>query len=93
MRQAQVTQSPESELGGTVGLNHSEETHQLLVTRIAEVTGRPLQEWFGHLDDGPGMLRFDERVQWLREEYDLAHGHATAIVHEHDLRRAHRAFE
>jgi len=76
-----------------MGLHHSEETHQLLVARIPEATGRPLQEWFGHLDDGPGMMRFDDRVQWLREEYDLAHGHATAIVHEHDLKRAHRSFE
>ena len=76
-----------------MGLNHSEETHQLLVGRIPEVTGRSLDEWFGLLDDGPGLLRFDERVQWLREEYDVSHGPATAIVHEHDLRRAHRSFE
>lgn len=76
-----------------MGLNHSEETHQLLVARITEVTGRPLQEWFGQLDAGPGLLRFDDRVQWLRDEYNLAHGPATAIVHEHALKRAHRSFE
>jgi hypothetical protein len=76
-----------------MSLHHSEETHQLLISRVPEATGRPLSEWFGHLDDGPGLLRFDERVQWLREEYGIAHGHATAIVHEHDLRRAHRSFE
>ncbi|MFE7986603.1 DUF4287 domain-containing protein, partial [Streptomyces cellulosae] len=27
---------------------------------------------------------------WLRHEYDLAYGHAKAIVHEYDLRRAAR---
>ena len=42
---------------------------------------------------GQACLRFDDRVQWLRDEYDLAHGHATAIVHEHDLSSAHRSFE
>jgi hypothetical protein len=76
-----------------MGLHHSEETHQMLVARIAEGTGRPLQEWFGQLDGGPGLLRFNDRVQWLREEYNLSHGYATAIVHEHDLKRAHRSFE
>jgi hypothetical protein len=76
-----------------MGLRHSEETHQMLLARIPAATGRPVQEWLGHLDQGPGLLRFDERVRWLRDEYDLSHGHATAIVHEHDLRRAHRSFE
>ncbi|MBA3233494.1 MAG: DUF4287 domain-containing protein, partial [Propionibacteriales bacterium] len=41
----------------------------------------------------PGFLRFDDRVQWLRDEYGLAHGHATAIVNEQDLVKAHRSFE
>jgi hypothetical protein len=77
----------------TMALHHSEETHQMLVARIPAATGRPLHEWFGHLENGPGCLRFDERVQWLREEYNLSHGHATAIVHEHDLVKAHRSFE
>jgi hypothetical protein len=76
-----------------MSLHHSEETHQLLIGRVPEATGRPLDEWFGHLDDGPGLLRFDERVQWLRDEFGLAHGLATAIVHELDLRKAHRSFE
>jgi hypothetical protein len=76
-----------------MALHHSEETHRQLVERIPSATGRDLKEWFGHLDDGPGMLRFDERVSWLRDEFGLAHGHATAIVHEHNLRKAQRAFE
>lgn len=62
----------------------------MLVARIPAATGRPLHEWFGHLDNGPACLRFEDRVQWLRDEFGIAHGHATAIVHEHDLRRARR---
>ncbi|MDX6296579.1 MAG: hypothetical protein QOI51_436 [Nocardioidaceae bacterium] len=75
-----------------MSLHHSEETHQLLVSRVPAATGRPLHEWFGRLEDGPGFLRFDERVQWLRDEFGIAHGHATAIVHEHDLQKAQRSF-
>jgi hypothetical protein len=76
-----------------MGLHHSEQTHQLLVARVPEATGRPLSEWFNQLDDGPGLLRFDDRVRWLSDEYGISHGHATAIVHEHDLMRAHRSFD
>jgi hypothetical protein len=32
-------------------------------------------------------LRFEERVNWLRDEHSLPHGFASAIVHEQDLRR------
>ncbi len=76
-----------------MSLNHSEETHRNLVARIPKVTGKDLQEWFKDLEAGPAFLRFEDRVKWLRSEHNLAHGHATAIVHEHDLRRAARAFE
>ena len=73
-----------------MGLNHSEETHQRLVEKVPTVTGRDMREWFRLINDGPSFLRFDDRVQWLRSEYELAHGHATAIVHEYDLARAQR---
>jgi Domain of unknown function (DUF4287) len=73
-----------------MSLNHSEATHQQLIERVPQVTGRGLSEWFKALEDGPGLLRFDERVNWLRDEHGIAHGHATAIVHEHDLRRGKR---
>jgi hypothetical protein len=39
------------------------------------------------LESGPGLLRFEERVSWLRDEHNLPHGFASAIVHEQDLRR------
>lgn len=73
-----------------MSLHHSEETHRNLVARIPAVTGRELPEWLRAIDDGPAFLRFEERVNWLRDEHGLAHGHATAIVHEHDMRRAAR---
>ena len=71
-----------------MSLNHSEATHQQLIERVPQATGRDLREWFRALEDGPGLLRFEERVNWLRDEHNLSHGHATAIVHEHDKRRA-----
>ncbi len=75
-----------------MSLHHSEATHQQLLARVPQATGRELPEWFRALEDGPSLLRFEERVNWLRDEHNLAHGHATAIVHEHDKRRAARSF-
>ena len=73
-------------------LHHSEETHRNLVARIPSVTGRQLPEWFRALEAGPAFGRFDDRVNWLRDEFGLAHGHATAIVLEHVRAKAHRSF-
>ena len=73
-----------------MSLHHSEATHEQLIARVPQVTGRDLPEWFRTLDEGPGLLRFDERVNWLRDEHNISHGHATAIVHEHDKRRGAR---
>jgi hypothetical protein len=49
-----------------------------------------LRDWFVIVDEGPSLMRFDERVNWLRDEYDLSHGYATAIIHEMDKTRAAR---
>jgi len=73
-------------------LHHSEETHRQLVERLPKVTGRDVQEWFVVLEDGPTFIRFEERVNWLRDEHEIAHGPATAIVHEYDKQRAARNF-
>ncbi len=70
-----------------MSLHHSEETHRSLLARIPEVTGRQLREWFSYLENGPSLLRFEERVNWLADEHSLPHGYATAIVKEHDRRR------
>lgn len=67
---------------------HSVEIHQSLLARVPEVTGRQLPAWFECLDNGPGLIRFDERVNWLADEHDLPHGYAQAIVQEHSRRRA-----
>lgn len=71
-----------------MSMPQSESTHQSLLARIPTATGRDLRTWLGCLDDGPGLLRFDERVDWLRDEHGIPHGYARAIVHEHDKRRA-----
>lgn len=71
-----------------MSMPHSEDTHQSLLARIPDATGRDLKTWLGCLDNGPSLPRFDERVSWLRDEHDLPHGYARAIVHEHDKRRA-----
>lgn len=68
----------------------SEETHRNLISRIPQCTGREVGDWLRTVDDGPAFLRFDEKVNWLRSEHDLSYGHAKAIIHEHDLRRAAR---
>jgi len=76
-----------------VTLHHSEETHRQLLARIPSVTGKDLKEWFKTLEAGPSLLRFDEKVNWLRDQYAVAHGHATAIVHEYDKVRAARKLQ
>ena len=76
-----------------MSLNHSEETHRNLLARIPQVTGREVSEWFQVMEDGPAFGRFEDRVKWLRDEYGVSHGHATAIVHELHVRRAARSFQ
>src|SRR3954463_11548864 len=76
--------SPEAHMS----MPQSEETHQSLLARIPEVTGRDVPAWLECLSNGPGLVRFEERVNWLADEHDLPHGYARAIVHEHDKRRA-----
>ncbi|MCQ4044377.1 DUF4287 domain-containing protein [Streptantibioticus rubrisoli] len=69
----------------------SEETHRNLLSRIPERTGRSVSDWLREFDNGPALLRFEEKVDWLRREHsDLSHGYAKALVHEYDLRRAAR---
>ncbi|MCK9923551.1 DUF4287 domain-containing protein [Frankia sp. AgPm24] len=65
----------------------SAQTHQYLIERIPKVTGHEVNIWLGRLAEGPGLLRFSERVNWLRAEHNLPHSYASALVHEADLRR------
>jgi hypothetical protein len=71
-----------------MSMPHSEDTHQSLLARIPQATGRDLPSWLRRIDAGPTLLRFDERVTWLRDEHSLPHSYARAIVYEHDKRRA-----
>ncbi|PRH80696.1 DUF4287 domain-containing protein [Streptomyces solincola] len=68
----------------------SEETHRNLLSRIPDCTGRPVSDWLRAVEEGPSLVRFEEKVSWLRGEHDLSYGHAKAIIHEYDLRRAAR---
>lgn len=73
-----------------MALNHSMEIHNGVLERVPEITGKAIPQWFEMLDEGPALLRFEDRVRWLRGEHDMPLGYAQAIVHEHDLRRARR---
>ncbi|GAA2797736.1 DUF4287 domain-containing protein [Streptomyces showdoensis] len=68
----------------------SEETHRNLLARIPHCTGREISDWLRTVEEGPSLLRFEDKVSWLRGAHDLAYGHAKAIIHEYDLRRAAR---
>ena len=71
-----------------MSMPQSEETHQSLLAKIPQATGRDVASWLQSLEQGPALLRFEERVSWLRDEHNLPHGYARAIVHEHDKPRA-----
>lgn len=68
----------------------SEETHRNLLARIPRCTGREVSDWLKAVEDGPSLVRLEEKVSWLRGEHGLAYGHAKAIIREYDLRRAAR---
>jgi hypothetical protein len=70
-----------------MSLHHSAQTHQTLIERMPAVTGQEIAHWLDCLNCGPSLMRFEERVIWLRDEHSIPHGYATAVVHEHDLRR------
>ena len=71
-------------------VRHSDETHAELISRIPSNTGRDMASWLSAVEAGPTLLRFEERVNWMRDEHDLPLGYAHAIVHEYDLTRAAR---
>jgi hypothetical protein len=70
-----------------MSLNRSPRTHQSLIERIPRSTGHDVRHWLDRLNEGPALLRFSERVNWLRDIYGLPHPYAAAVVHEADLRR------
>lgn len=44
--------------------------------------GRPVDEWFTALT-ASGRTGHKDLVNWLKTEYELGHGHATALVQFH----------
>ena len=75
-----------------MSVEFSEQTHRNMIDRIPQATGRELSDWLRTVDEGPALFRFEEKVSWLRHEHNLAYGHAKAIIHEYDLRRAARRY-
>lgn len=70
-----------------MSLHRSPKIHQNLIERMPKATGHDVGHWLARLNDGPGLLRFSERVVWLRDAHSLPHCYAAAVVHEADLRR------
>lgn len=75
-----------------MSVEFSEQTHRNMIDRIPRATGRELSDWLRTVDDGPSLVRFEEKVSWLLGAHELSYGQAKAIIHEHDLRRAARKF-
>ena len=61
-----------------MSLMYSTETHQNLLSRIPAVTGRPLEAWLKAVDDGPSLRHCEDKIDWLRREYDISYGYAKA---------------
>ncbi|MET9854893.1 DUF4287 domain-containing protein [Streptomyces sp. NPDC006450] len=75
-----------------MSVEFSEQTHRNMIDRIPQTTGRDLSDWLRAVDDGPSLVRFEEKVSWLLGAHELSYGQAKAIIHEYDLRRAARKF-
>jgi hypothetical protein len=73
-----------------MSVHQSAETHQNILARVPQVTGRDLNEWYGEIERGPSFTRFEEQASWLRDEYSLPPGYAGAIVREYDRQRVFR---
>ncbi|MFD3695580.1 DUF4287 domain-containing protein [Streptomyces sp. NPDC058646] len=73
-----------------MSVEFSEQTHRNMIDRIPRTTGRDMSDWLRAVDDGPSLVRFEEKVSWLLGAHELSYGQAKAIIHEYDLRRAAR---
>jgi len=48
--------------------------------------GRPIAEWVEIVNAKSELTRHGQLVAWLKQEYGIGHGHATALV-AHALRQ------
>ncbi len=46
---------------------------------IEKKYGQPISYWIDLINAAP-LTRHSELVSWLKQEYGLGHGHATALV-------------
>jgi hypothetical protein len=49
---------------------------------IEKKYGKPISEWMAIVGASP-LTKHSELVNWLKAEYGMGHGHATALVHMH----------
>jgi len=47
---------------------------------IEKKYGRPISYWIELIDANTELTRHGELVTWLKNEYGIGHGHATALV-------------
>jgi hypothetical protein len=47
---------------------------------IEKKYGRPIEEWVGIINAKTELERHGQLVTWLKQEYGVGHGHATALV-------------
>jgi len=52
---------------------------------IEKKYGRPIAEWVEIINANTELTRHGQLVTWLKQEYGIGHGHATALV-AHALR-------
>jgi len=52
------------------------------VPSIEKKYGKPLGEWMEIIASSP-LTKHSELVNWLKADYGVGHGHATALVHLH----------
>lgn len=49
---------------------------------IEKKYGKRIDEWMDILTASP-LTKHAELVSWLKREYDVGHGHATALLHRY----------
>jgi len=58
-----------------------EEQEATMIARLAEQTGRPLEDWIA-LGHTSGLSKHGDIVKWLKAEHGVTHGYANLIAHK-----------